>query len=111
MTLADISNGPVWPVYIIAAALAALSLLLLSGRGSWLLAGYNTAPKAKKEQYDEKKLCRIMGAGLGVITLIILGMAVFEDVLPASAAYVTFGGVILVAVVMVVLANTTCKKK
>ena len=111
MKLADVANGPTEVLYFVVLLFALLSGLLLSGRGSWLIAGYNTASKEKKEQYDEKKLCRIMGAGLGVITLIILSMAVFEDVLPASAAYVTFGGVILVTVVMVVLANTTCKKK
>ena len=111
MTLADISNGPTELVYVFALVFAVLSALLLSGRGSWLIAGYNTASKQQKEQYDEKKLCRVMGGGLAVITLVMLAMVIFEDVLPASSAYVFAGGIFLLAVVMVVLANTTCKKK
>lgn len=42
------------------------------GKGAFLIAGYNTAPKREKEKYDEKALCRFMGklmfalaAGLG----------------------------------------------
>ena len=38
-----------------------LGLYLLSGRGGFLIAGYNTMSKAKKEQYDDKALCRFVG--------------------------------------------------
>ena len=41
--------------------LVALSLILLTGRGSFLLAGYNTMSKSKKEQYDTPALCRFAG--------------------------------------------------
>ncbi len=51
-----------------------------------------------------------MGTGMAVITVFILVMAVGEDILPAETASVS--GVITVAdiVVMMVLANTICKK-
>ena len=63
MKLIDTMNGPVWVVWAVGVLCAAISLLLLSGHGSWLIAGYNTASKKEKEKYDEKKLCRVMGCG------------------------------------------------
>ena len=56
-------------IWIIIALCGICSLILLSGRGSILIAGYNTMSKEEQEQYDEKKLCRITGAGMLVITV------------------------------------------
>ena len=44
-----------------------LSIYFLTGRGWFLLAGYNTMPKDEKEKYDSKALCKFIGK----ITLII----------------------------------------
>jgi hypothetical protein len=55
----------------VGAFLIAVSLILLTGRGSFLLAGYNTMPKEKKAQYDAKALCKFVGKILlpiGVLT-------------------------------------------
>ena len=53
------------PYFWIHAAIGGLlivaSLILLTGRGSFLLAGYNTMPKSKKEQYDTPVLCKFAG--------------------------------------------------
>lgn len=38
-----------------------MSLFLLNGKGSWLIAGYNTASQNERDKYDEKKLCRAVG--------------------------------------------------
>ena len=38
-TLADISSGPDWVLYLVTALFAALSLLLLLGKGSGIFAG------------------------------------------------------------------------
>jgi preprotein translocase subunit SecG len=38
-----------------------LGIVFLNGKGSFLIAGYNTASKAKKEKIDEKKLCNYTG--------------------------------------------------
>ena len=54
MKLADISHGSDMVIWIIFGIFTALSILLLFGRGSWLIAGYNTAPKEEKEKYDTK---------------------------------------------------------
>ena len=38
-----------------------LGVVFLSGKGAFLIAGYNTASQAEKEKIDEKKLCKYMG--------------------------------------------------
>lgn len=43
MKLADLSTGPDWIVWIVFIILSILSVVLSSGHGSWLIAGYNTA--------------------------------------------------------------------
>ena len=34
-----------------------MGIVLFCGKGSWLIAGYNTMSPQEKEKYDEKKLC------------------------------------------------------
>lgn len=43
------------------ALLLALGVVFRRGKGAFLIAGYNTAPKAEKETVNEKKLCRYTG--------------------------------------------------
>ena len=59
---------------------------------------------------NEKKLCRVIGAGMLFVTVLILVMLLGEAVLPTSFAYVFLGAVLVDCVVMIVLANTICKK-
>ena len=110
MTLKDISHGPSWTIWIVFVIFAVLSLILLSGHGANLIAGYNTSSKGEKAKVNEKKLCRVIGAGMLLITVLILVMLLGEAVLPASFAYVTLGAILVDCVVMIVLANTICKK-
>lgn len=111
MTLKDISNGPDFVIWIVFVLFLILSIVLLTGRGSWLIAGYNTASEEEKNKYDEKKLCRITGAGMSVITVMVLVMALGESVLPAVFAYVFLAVTIIDCVVIIVLMNTIGKKK
>lgn len=55
MKLADLSTGPDWIVWIVFIILSIISVVLSSGHGSWLIAGYNTASQEEKEKYNEKK--------------------------------------------------------
>ena len=43
MTLKDLSTGPDWVQWAVLVIFALLSILFLSGRGSCLIAGYNTS--------------------------------------------------------------------
>ena len=111
MNLSDVSSGPDWIVWIGFVILAVLSIVLISGHGSWFIAGYNTASKEEKAKYDEKKLCRTTGIGLAVISILILISELFEDVLPASFAYVSLGITIIDCLVIIIVGNTICKKR
>ena len=110
MKLADLSTGPDWIVWIIFVIFAVLSIVLLSGHGSWFISGYNTASKEEKEKYNEKKLCRTVGIGTSVITLLILIMGLLENILPAFFAYIALGIIIVDVVVIIILGNTICRK-
>ncbi len=111
MTLKDISNGPDWVLPAVTALFAVLSLVLLLGKGSWLIAGYNTASPQEKKGFDEKRLCRVAGGGMAVITALLVVMTIWQDTLPAAFAGV-FGAVTVgVAIAIIVLANTICRRK
>ena len=111
MTVKDIINGPDWVLWVVFVVLGLLSLVMLSGRGAFLIAGYNTASEEEKAKYDEKKLCRVTGAGLSVIAVLVFVMAKWCNLLPLWYVYL-FGGVTLAAcVIMIILLNTVCKNK
>ena len=110
MTLKDISNGPSWTSWVGFAIFAIISIVFLSGHGKNLIAGYNTAGKEEQDKYDAKKLCRVVGGGMGIIAILILIMTVGEEILPAYFAYISLAIIILDSIVMIVLANTICKK-
>lgn len=59
---------------------------------------------------DTKKLSRVVGSGMGVITVLVFVMGIFENVLPASFATI-FGIIVIIDIVItLVIANTGCKK-
>ena len=110
MKLADLASGPDWVVWIVFVIFAVLSIVLLSGHGSWVISGYNTASKEEKEKYDEKKLCRTMGIGMSIIAILILIMGLFESVLPTFFVYIAVGIIVVDVVVIIILGNTLCRK-
>lgn len=110
MTLADAINGPEWMIWVIFIILLLFTIVLISGHGSGLIAGYNTAPKEKKEKYDEKKLCKTVGIGMAIISLLILIMGLFMNVLPAFFAYISLGIIMIDVVAIIFIGNTICKK-
>lgn len=64
----------------VVAVFAILGIVFLNGKGSFLIAGYNTASKAQKEKIDKKKLCNYTGKLMFVLAgcfLIIAASEVF----------------------------------
>lgn len=110
MKLADLATGSDVIVWIVFGIFAVISIILISGHGSWFISGYNTASKEEKKKYDEKKLCRTMGIGMAVISILILIMEVFEDVLPVSFVYISVGIILIDCLVIIIVSNTICKK-
>lgn len=110
MTLKDVHNGPDWILWAAAVIFALIGIVLLSGHGANLIAGYNTASEEEKNKYDAKKLCRSVGGGMSVITVLILVMALGEDVLPAYFSKVFLAVTLMDIGAMLVLMNTVCRK-
>lgn len=88
-----------------------LTVVLLSGKGGFLVAGYNTASKEERAQYNEKRLCRVMGLFMGIITIIVSIPAFLGEKTPE--AFFPLMPVIIIAgtIVVIILANTICKEK
>ena len=55
---------------IIILLIIALSVILLMGKGAWLIAGYNTLGREEKAQYDRSALCKFIGKYLLSIGLL-----------------------------------------
>ena len=110
MTLKDISNAPDWIMWVAFVILALMSIVLLTGRGAGLIAGYNTASKEEKAKYNEKKLCRVMGIGMTIITLLILIAELFEKVLSSNFTVVMIIIIIIDVTAIEIASNTICKR-
>jgi hypothetical protein len=80
------------------------------GKASFLIAGYNTASRKEKEKYDEKKLCRVMGSGLAIITIIMGINVAYAAELPGGIQWLMPWGFLVTVAAMIVLANTICKR-
>lgn len=104
-------DGKMWFVLIILSVMFLMSIILMLGKGSFLIAGYNTSSKEEKEKYDEKKLCRVVGAGLFFITAITGIGVIFEDVLPQWYHNILLIGILASVAVLMILSNTICRKK
>jgi len=52
--------------------LTTMAVLLFNGKGAFLIAGYNTMKKVKKQKYNEAALCRFMGMLLLAIVICII---------------------------------------
>lgn len=71
-------NGLIFCGFILI-LLICLGLMLRSGHGAFLISWYNIMPKRKKEQYNEKLICRSFGnlllaAALYLLIVIIAGI-------------------------------------
>lgn len=104
-------NAPIWVAWLLVALLAMLSVALLMGKGSTLIAGYNTSSKEVRKRYDAKKLCRVVGGGLSVITIIMGVSTLYEFELPVMISWIVPWGYLGTILIMAILANTICGKQ
>ena len=70
---------------IFVALFVVLGIVFFKGKGSFLIAGYNTASREEQAKYDEKALCLFMGklmfACAGCFVVIALGNVLEQMVL------------------------------
>lgn len=92
----------------IAVLLGVMGLVILSGKGDNLIAGYNTASKEEREQVNVKRLRLLMGGFM--VVLAILAFLIIEE--ESITSVMGFGAVMLVlAFVVIALANSWARKK
>ena len=93
---------------IVAAILVIMGIIILIGKGDNLIAGYNTASKEERAQYNIKRLRGLIGSlmiALAPMMLLLNG----EDTMAATWSFVAL--VFVMCIVVVILANTWAKKK
>ena len=85
-----------------------MGLVILSGKGDNLIAGYNTASKEEREQVNVKRLRLLMGGFM--LVLAFMAFILIEE--ESLTSILGFGAVMLVlAFVVIALANSWAKKK
>ena len=80
-------------LFIIPGLLAVLGVVILSGKGDWLIAGYNTASHEEREKYNMR---RVRGV-LGVLMFIVAGAVFLMQIMPEIYT-------ILIAILLFILA-------
>lgn len=85
-------------LWILTIIFGILSIIFFMGKGSFLIAGYNTASQKEKNQYHEKKLCHVMGIGCLILACSFLVGELNDDFGP----YVIVIGVIVSMFVFVI---------
>jgi hypothetical protein len=91
--------------FILAGLMFVLSIILLSGRGSWLIAGYNTMSKEQQNKYDSKKLTRATGIMLIITSIALLTLA-FALINAIAFLIIVFVSVII----LIIYTNKYCLK-
>ena len=87
-----------------------IGAVLYSGKGSFLIAGYNMMSEAEKARFDEKKLCRAMGKFLFVLDAF-LGLTLWSGITNHMTAFAVSLLLFFVAfIVGTILVNKAAKK-
>lgn len=96
-----------WIIFgLVTGLLFVLSVILMMGKGAWLIAGYNTLSKAEKSQYDSAALCRFIGKYLLSVSLLMPAIpvgAIFK-IHWLTAAYIAY--MLISTVFVAVYCNT-----
>lgn len=93
---------------ILAIILVVMAIVILAGKGDWMIAGYNTASKEEKETVNVKRLRLILGILLLSISPLLFMLGDHSD---KTIGLIFTGIVIVLTTVAIILANTWAKKK
>lgn len=76
-----------------------IGIYMLTGRGSFLIAGYNMLPQEQKQKYNEKRLCRFTGVMM-IIAALYCAMMEFTNV---NEIYTSIGFIIITLTFVIVV--------
>lgn len=98
-------------LWIVTAVFGLMSVLLFMGKGSFLIAGYNTASEKEKAKYNKLRLCRLMGGYMAFLTVFVGLCALYENKLPDKVSRFFPYLFLFLTAAMFILANTVCRAK
>lgn len=102
-------------ILIVAIILFALSIVLLTGKGSFLVAGYNTMSKKKKSFFDGKVISRSVGVLLLICSLLQFAVYItktyFEQHMKVIMAVTTTISILLIVAGIIYLNVSKIYKK
>ena len=93
-------------IIILASLCLILALVILVGKGDWMIAGYNTASPKEREKYNIKRLRIVLSVLMVVTALFVLSMLYTPPYLIGLTAQL----LVIACIVGVILANTWAKK-
>lgn len=83
-----------------------LGFVFLSGKGAFLIAGYNTLPKEEQDKFDVTALCRFMGKMMFALSFSMVFWLVADIISSNLLLYFGIGLFLAITIFMVVYANT-----
>ena len=87
---------------MVIALLVLFGIILSFGKGSFLIAGYNTSSKEEREKINEKALCKFMGKAMFGIAFSVF-LWVLSDILSMEWLF-TCGMICFFAIIIFILA-------
>ena len=94
---------------VIAIILVIFGVIILIGKGDFLVAGYNTASKEKKQKVNVKRLRLVIGGFLIIVALTLSLPFLIGN--GENARMITIITIVVMTIVCLLLANTWCIKK
>lgn len=79
-----------------------LGIVMSMGKGSFLIAGYNTMSKEEKEQYDTVSLCKCIGKLMFIIAFCVT-LFVLSDIFAIKALFYTGIALFLISVLFTLI--------
>jgi len=83
-----------------------LGSVFMSGKGAWLIAGYNTSSAYEKSRTDEKALCRFMGRSMFVLAACWIPICLSAVIDKMWLLWAGLGLFFIAVMVIVIYANT-----
>ena len=94
--------------FILAAIFIIFAIVVITGKGDELMAGYNTASEEKRKKVNIKRLRLLTSAILFLASIFLCAMAFIRNNEVLNAACIIL---IVILICFVILANTWAKKK
>ena len=94
---------------VIAIILVIFGVIILIGKGDFLVAGYNTASKEKKQKVNVKRLRLVIGGFLIIVALTLSLPFLIGN--GENTRTITIITIVVMTIVCLLLANTWCIKK